>query len=213
MHQLVRKEFPDYQAFAMDGGRFMQIKKFDSVRESRFQDDRRARFDSMIAKQIGLRFIFEALTGGDLARIDTNWCLVDEEGRSKFTDKAALDKQLDKIRGRLRGKKRFLVGHNLFTDLLFFYQTFVGDLPTEVDEFRQKVHGFFPLVADTKYLATFRGGLKNNSSSLVEIWDMLKNQEFPVMVVAPEFTKYSAGQYYHEAGYDSMLLPLVLKNE
>ena len=205
VYQLVRKEFSEYQAFSMEGGRFMQIKKFDSVRESRFQKDRRTKFDAMVARQIGLRFIFEALTGGDLARINTNWCLVDETGKSKFTDKEALDKRLDEIRGRLRGKKRFLVGHNLFTDLLFFYQTFVGDLPLDVDEFRSKVHGFFPLVADTKYLATFRGGLRNNSSSLVEIWAMLKNQTTPALVVDPEFTKYSTDQMYHEAGYDSEL--------
>lgn len=51
-----------------------------------------------------------------------------------------------------RGHKP-LVGHNCFYDFLHLYQTFYGDLPDSIQEFKSSWLQLFPQTLDTKYLA------------------------------------------------------------
>lgn len=51
-----------------------------------------------------------------------------------------------------RGQKP-LVGHNCFYDFLHLYQTFYGDLPESIQEFKAAWLQLFPQTLDTKYLA------------------------------------------------------------
>lgn len=51
-----------------------------------------------------------------------------------------------------RGQK-LLVGHNCFYDFLHLFQTFYGDLPETVQEFKGSWLQLFPQTLDTKYLA------------------------------------------------------------
>lgn len=51
-----------------------------------------------------------------------------------------------------RGQK-LLVGHNCFYDFLHLYQTFYGDLPDSIQEFKSAWLQLFPQTLDTKYLA------------------------------------------------------------
>lgn len=46
-----------------------------------------------------------------------------------------------------------LVGHNCFYDFLHLYQTFYGDLPESINEFKAQWLQHFPQTLDTKYLA------------------------------------------------------------
>eukprot|EP00811_Abedinium_folium_P033479 NODE_6439_length_1672_cov_8.533981.p1 GENE.NODE_6439_length_1672_cov_8.533981~~NODE_6439_length_1672_cov_8.533981.p1 ORF type:complete len:335 (-),score=118.46 NODE_6439_length_1672_cov_8.533981:373-1377(-) len=49
--------------------------------------------------------------------------------------------------------KKTLVGHNCFYDFLHLYQTFYGELPESVQEFKAAWIQLFPQTLDTKYLA------------------------------------------------------------
>lgn len=51
-----------------------------------------------------------------------------------------------------RGHKP-LIGHNCFYDFLHLYQTFYGDLPDNIQEFKSAWLQLFPQTLDTKYLA------------------------------------------------------------
>mmetsp|Transcript_101237 Transcript_101237/g.287033 ORF Transcript_101237/g.287033 Transcript_101237/m.287033 type:complete len:599 (-) Transcript_101237:71-1867(-) len=46
-----------------------------------------------------------------------------------------------------------LIGHNCFYDFLHLYQTFYGDLPDNIQEFKNQWLQLFPYTLDTKYLA------------------------------------------------------------
>ncbi|KAK2195447.1 bifunctional Nucleotide-binding alpha-beta plait domain superfamily/Ribonuclease H superfamily/R3H domain superfamily/R3H domain/Poly(A)-specific ribonuclease [Babesia duncani] len=75
--------------------------------------------------------------------------------------------------------KKLLVGHNCFYDVLHIYQTFYDDLPTKVEEFKNKWNEKFPYVFDTKYIAECQdtAAYSNNSGTLKTLFDHLCNQE------------------------------------
>ena len=50
--------------------------------------------------------------------------------------------------------KKPLVGHNLFLDMLFFYQQFIDDLPDSFEEFITSFQSYFPTIYDTKCIGT-----------------------------------------------------------
>ena len=50
--------------------------------------------------------------------------------------------------------KKPLVGHNMFLDLLFFYEQFIDNLPDHLEDFLQQMNRLFPSVYDTKCIAT-----------------------------------------------------------
>uniref|UniRef100_A0A0G4I3Z5 Poly(A)-specific ribonuclease RNA-binding domain-containing protein n=1 Tax=Chromera velia CCMP2878 TaxID=1169474 RepID=A0A0G4I3Z5_9ALVE len=76
--------------------------------------------------------------------------------------KRALEREREKVE-QMVGVRRlldavtegggFLVGHNCFYDFLHLYQTFYGDLPPRVQDFKQRWLDRFPHTLDTKYLA------------------------------------------------------------
>ena len=108
-----------------------------------------------------------------------------------------------------------VVGHNSLLDLLYIYQSFVGDLPDSYFDFKTQVNKGFPYFYDTKYLSNLpQFSTKFEGTSLQEIQDViLKDKEFfkPVNVVlAKGFEKYDWNdskneKRLHEAGYDAYL--------
>lgn len=54
-------------------------------------------------------------------------------------------------------KKAVLVGHNSFTDLVFFHHTFIGALPDSLADFAKSIHDAFPAIIDTKYFKVKNG--------------------------------------------------------
>ena len=46
-----------------------------------------------------------------------------------------------------------VIAHNGLFDLLYIYQSFVGDLPEDYFEFKKNIHKGFPYFYDTKYLS------------------------------------------------------------
>lgn len=101
-----------------------------------------------------------------------------------------------------------IVGHNLFTDLVYLYTTFVGPLPNDVEDFQDRIRGLFPIVIDTKYLAT--EGQDSMSAtmrkSLCELLEPFKKIHTPLIVLHEEHNSYGAAiGKQHEAGYDSWM--------
>lgn len=138
--------------------------------------------------------------------MEPSWFCIDSEGQSAFTDTAMKKLEISAIAKALEAKSRVLVGHNLFTDLIFIYKTFIGSLPDTVVEFQQKVNELFPLVIDTKYMATQENLLNSRqASSLQDLHENLKSQQNPKIRLAEGFEGYETRHALHEAGYDSWL--------
>lgn len=205
IYQLVRTEYPGYRTFARNKGQFMQIEKLDPGREAQVEKAKFIAFEGDVAKQIGLGFIFNALSGGDLSAIDPKWFLTDNEGNPAFVDLSATSRLLDKTRKSLKVKRPLIVGHNLFTDLVFIYKTFVGPLPSHVSDFKRDLQSLFPRVIDTKYMATEQAGPMYSGSSLREVFEQLKQQIRPSLCLADGHYNYSTKGKDHEAGYDSWM--------
>ena len=69
----------------------------------------------------------------------------------------------------------------MFTDLVYFYRSFVVPLPDTLEEFCDALHKLFPRIVDTKYLATHAEGDLNASPTLQEIAEKLEQQPLPVI--------------------------------
>lgn len=70
------------------------------------------------------------------------------------TKKDSVQEKYEGLFDRLKSKKTVLVGHNVFIDLIYFYSSFLGQLPNKVEDFQHRIHEIFPTIIDTKYLAT-----------------------------------------------------------
>jgi poly(A)-specific ribonuclease len=149
----------------------------------------------------GLRWIFEALSGGDLSGLDPRLCVEHSED-TDYLKTATIE--LKAVVEALRIKKHIIVGHNLFTDLGFLYSTFVDKLPHNVHHFQAEIHERFPLVLDTKFLAT-EGLISNNArNGLRDMLEPFKNMNTPLILLHEKHTSYSGGfGKDHEAGFDS----------
>ncbi|RPB02215.1 ribonuclease CAF1 [Choiromyces venosus 120613-1] len=103
----------------------------------------------------------------------------------------------------LFASKKPLVGHNIFTDLINLYECFIGTLPDTSKEFAHILHRDFPIVIDTKFIATCDVETAGYSSNLQGIWDLLSTQEYPAIELDIGYTRYATSRLAHEAGYDS----------
>ncbi|KAJ4314335.1 hypothetical protein N0V94_006495 [Neodidymelliopsis sp. IMI 364377] len=200
VHQLVRAEFPS--AVAIGRTDCIRIVDFDPVREADNTRRIKSRVNEQIARQTGFRWVFEALVSGeidgDALYIARSAAGVD--GRDRF----------DRAIERLRKRKPVLVGHNMFTDIVYLYRTFVGPLPDTLDEFLALLHELFPKIVDTKYLATHDEGDLNASPTLEEIAKSLQNQPLPNIATHEDHSKYNEKEAFHEAGYDSLLTATIM---
>jgi len=147
------------------------------------------------------------LVHGDLSGIDPEW-LASKTSEDPEDQLPAVKKQLARIIKTLRRKQHVLVGHNLFMDLAFIHKTFVGPLPLNVGHFQESIHRLFPIVIDTKYLATHNTDAmsSHSKSSLKELLAPFKKEQVPLIVLHEEHTGYG-GDYgkEHEAGFDSWM--------
>ncbi|KAJ4336295.1 hypothetical protein N0V95_008642 [Ascochyta clinopodiicola] len=200
VHQLVRAEFPD--AVAIGRNDCIRILPFDAEREADNTRRIKNRVKEQIARQTGFRWIFEALVGGevnpDLLYITRGSAGVD--GRDRF----------DRALARLKTRQPVLVGHNMFTDVVYLYRTFVGPLPDTLAAFNDALHELFPKIIDTKYLATHAEGDLNASPTLEEIAKGVQDQPLPSIVTHEEHGKYNEMEAFHEAGYDSLLTATIM---
>ncbi|KAE9990704.1 hypothetical protein EG327_001051 [Venturia inaequalis] len=210
VHQLVRAEYKN-ELMTMGRHNCIIIKGVDLLREARYQKERMKRVKAQIARLTGFRWIIEALAGGSLHDIELPWFAKDPvDGSDIFFDEQDFSARLNRAKAHLKTRRPVLVGHNLFTDLIYLYHSFIGKLPDTVSEFRTRIHDLFPTIVDTKYLATHNCGNINPASSLEQIEETLRTQETPVIHTHPYHTKYVNKEAFHEAGYDSLLTARVM---
>lgn len=200
VHQLVRAEFPN--AVAIGRQDCIRILPFDPVREADNARRIKHRVKEQILRQTGFRWIFEALIGGQINK-DLLYIL----GNDGFDDQRD---RLDRALARLNRKRPVLVGHNMFTDIVYLYRTFVGPLPNTLAEFNASLHELLPKIVDTKYLATHAEGDLNASPTLEEIAKSLQHQPLPNIVTHEDYNKYNGREAFHEAGYDSLLTATIM---
>ena len=152
-----------------------------------------------------MRWIFEALARGDLSGINPEW-FASKTSEDPADQLPAVTKELELVAAALLKKNTILVGHNLFYDLGFLYKTFVGPLPASLKEFQQEIHALFPIVIDTKYLATHEHDDMSTRASLKDLLEPFRNEHMPRILLHEQHSSYG-GAYSkeHEAGYDSWL--------
>ena len=181
MHQLVRAEFPKFVTAGKHG--FIQIVAYNKKREDAVRALKTKSLEEKVARQTGMRWLVEALVGGDLSGIDplTFTKKMDEDATSVTVDLDKAERDFAKLCAKLKSKKTILVGHNVFVDLVNFYHCFFGDLPDKVDDFQSIINLLFPLVIDTKYLATYNNSASNAKSGLDDLDHELSKDPVPVI--------------------------------
>lgn len=200
VHQLVRAEFPHVVAIGRQD--CIRILPFDAVREADNTRRNKNRVKEQIARQTGFRWIFEALVGGEI-----NGDLLFMMGVNPPQDQRA---RFDRALARLKSHRPVLVGHNMFTDIVYMYRTFVGPLPDTLAQFNTALHELFPNIVDTKYLATYAEGDLNASPTLEAIAKGLQEQPLPEILTHEHHDKYNELEAFHEAGYDSLLTATIM---
>ncbi|KAL1606598.1 hypothetical protein SLS60_004003 [Paraconiothyrium brasiliense] len=139
VHQLVRAEFPDLVTIGRQ--ECIRIIVYDEQRDEENKRHIKNRVKEQIAKQTGFRWVFEALAAdGDLHKADPYYF-----GRYTSTpiiaeDKTDVKERFDRAHDRLQKHQPVLVGHNMFTDLVYFYRSFVGHLPETLNGFCSALH-------------------------------------------------------------------------
>ncbi|CAI7633115.1 unnamed protein product [Penicillium glandicola] len=201
VHHLISDEYPNLTS--RGASTFVQIELRDPCNEQFTFETKLKVKKERIRKHIGFRWIAEALVGGRLEELEPDAF----QPLMKIIEQPTFGIQQlsDKVKSRLKENRPVLVGHNMFCDLLFFHRCFLGPLPDTLAEFQTVIHELFPMLADTKYMATHDCGSLNPMSSLEELNTTLAGIESPKIEIDPRFAKYKFRKRAHEAGYDSML--------
>ena len=183
MYQIIRSEHPDLVALPRSG--FLEVVSYDKKREDAIKEQKVTAFKDKLSRQIGLRFVIEAMVGGDLNAINFTNCARTSNGLAHWIDPKEYQREADVLKTKLASNRTVLVGHNLFMDLIYLYHTFLGVLPDKVADFQQTIHGLFPFIVDTKYLAT-QNNIDNNAKSGLEELDK-EMAKVPVPLIGMDY--------------------------
>lgn len=175
VHHLISDEYPNLTS--RGASTFVQIELRDPGNEQLAFESKLKVKKERVRKHIGFRWIAEALVGGSLEELEPDAF----QPLMKIIEQPTFGIQelSDKVKSRLKENRPVLVGHNMFCDLLFFHRCFLGPLPNTLVEFQTVIHDLFPLLADTKYMATHNCGSLNPMSSLEELNTTLAGIESP----------------------------------
>ena len=142
---------------------------FDQERENAVKVTRMKHVEERLTRQVGIRWAIESMAGGNLDPIDPITFGRTGDPTATVTGPKAAERQFAELKARLKQKRTILVGHNLFMDIMYFYHSFFGTLPDRVEDFQDTIHELFPMIIDTKYLATHNDNEKLAKSSLEEL--------------------------------------------
>ena len=205
VHQIVRSENSDLKTVGK--GNFVQITPFNDknlANEKTKQAKQRARD---LSQAVEFRWLIEALMGGDIDKMPLEYfrLAIPMDHRSAFSDDIALKDLADNLQRKLKNRyrRRLLIGHNCFADFINLYACFIGELPESIQEFKREIRKMFVGIVDTKHMASFDAGW--HSTSLKDVEEGLRKERMPRIEVPAEFERYTLGESYHEAGYDSFL--------
>lgn len=183
VRQLVTAEYPALRSRNKQS--FIQVDYNNNPRGPRNAeqvDKREGAARKHIQDHIGCRWLVEAMAGGDLSGLQTEafGSLLAKIATPKFK----LEVVASRLKARIKENRAVLVGHNCFTDLIYFYKCFIGPLPDSLEEFQVLIHDLFPVVVDTKYLATHDGELANANSSLNDVNRFMAKISVPAICVS-----------------------------
>ncbi|KAN0072873.1 Ribonuclease H-like domain containing protein [Elaphomyces granulatus] len=201
IHQVVEIEYPSLVTDTKQS--FIQISHHNEVKRGAVNERRLKRTEHHVLKQMGFRWIVEAIAGGDLSKLDSQSFSEIMSSPKVVEGNDTPDEFLEKTRKRLKAKRFVLVGHNSFTDLVYFSKCFFESLPERVEDFQAMIHQRFPFIIDTKFMATYKSS-STASPSLSEISERLLKVEGPETIIDPLHGKYNEKQLFHDAGYDSL---------
>lgn len=200
-HQIVRNEYPKLQSKGM--GHFMQITNPNPEQQASELAAIKEIREREIGDAIGFRWIVEALVASDISKIPESYLNLALSKTGEVRDHHRRN-VLKSVQAKLRNRKRILVGHNCFTDLVNLYNCFLDDLPDSVVDFQSVVHESFPGILDTKVMASF-GNKRWGNTSLEDVEADLREESIPEIKIPNHFDRYFRSESYHEAGYDSLL--------
>ena len=200
VHQIVRNEYANLKTQGM--GHFVQITNPTAEQQTSSKQFATQQRENDIARAIGFRWVIEAMTGGNISGIPNDW-LVSGLAGVDVKDKSP-QAFVTGLQEKLRARRRVVVGHNCFTDLVYLYKCFIGTLPRGVEDFQDEIRILFPGVIDTKHIAT-AGSKKWGNTSLEEVEIDMRSEAVPLIEVPAEYARYQYASSYHEAGYDSLL--------
>lgn len=197
-HQIIQNEFPGFKTMGMQN--FVQITNPSREEMERLKLLQRQRIDSEIGRAIGFRWILEALAGREISGMPDSHFL------TSLPDSAidGLQTYIANLNEQLRRRRRVIVGHNCFTDLVNLHKFFIGDLPDSVEDFQDSVHDIFPAIVDTKYMASL-GSRRWGDTSLQAVAEEMDGDHEPGICVPEDFDRYTNNDSEHEAGFDSLL--------
>eukprot|EP00826_Nyctotherus_ovalis_P064167 TRINITY_DN9407_c0_g2_i1.p1 TRINITY_DN9407_c0_g2~~TRINITY_DN9407_c0_g2_i1.p1 ORF type:complete len:452 (-),score=83.79 TRINITY_DN9407_c0_g2_i1:748-2103(-) len=100
--------------------------------------------------------------------------------------------------------KKPLIGHNFMYDLGFFYYQFVDDFSESYGEFKKKLHEYFPVVYDTKIIASFHRDMFPCTDLITIIKRLPKLNKDLVKFTFPNgFANLEESDAVHDAGFDA----------
>ena len=198
-HQIVRNEYPGLHTVGMK--HFIQITNPTDEQQASQKLVKTQEREKKIADAVGFRWLMEAIFGGNITGMPDHYV---GNGMPYDLKGQTPEEFMSQLQEKLRRKRRVIVGHNCFTDLVNLYKCFIGELPSSVTDFASEIHSLLPGVVDTKHLAT--AGTKGwRATSLEEVSTSLVSETLPRIDVPAEFDRYQYASSYHEAGYDSLL--------
>lgn len=205
VYQTVRNEY-DRRIVALGNRNWIQLMPYDQERQDALKASQVHYKEKDISKATEFRWLIEAIAGGDIRNIDPYMFLAAMRSDADANGgPERLKTYVENLQTKLNNRRRILIGHNLFTDLVMIHQCFIGDLPQSIQDFQRNIHHLFPAIIDTKYLATREKHQGFVSSSLEHLDFNLQDRSTPSVEVPSEFDRYSTSSNYHEAGFDSFL--------
>ncbi|CAK7199078.1 hypothetical protein SEUCBS139899_001746 [Sporothrix eucalyptigena] len=212
VHQILETEFENKYIGLLKNNTFMQIVRRDDEEEQKLQEKMHDQRKQAVRAQRGLRYIIEALVGGNFA--EDVFSMYDAEDELAQAVAKKLLRQSESI---LQGKGTpILVGHNMFLDLCFLYAAFFGPLPDTLDQFGVVIHKLFPRIMDTKHLLTHNDHEMMAPKILDGVFLEMENEDFPFTI--EHYSSSTSGRHpananHHQAGYDSYKTSVVFLKE
>ncbi|KAI9203692.1 ribonuclease H-like domain-containing protein [Polychytrium aggregatum] len=174
----------------------------------------------LIHQEVLKRFNGFLATEGKVKEVIITRMTAEERTQRQANKNSEAERELDSLIGFrkvidwLREARKPVIGHNMLLDLCHTYQSFNNNLPESVEDFKTGLMKMFPLVYDTKHIASSEPELTRRipRTGLGDLVAVAREAPFglPNVVCAPGFDGYTGPtQRFHEAGYDAYSTGLV----
>ena len=143
------------------------------------QNQLQLRLTGEINRQVGFRWVAEALVGGDLSNAYLAMNTRHIDGEVTPNSSKGFTRRLAELDEKSRTRPKVFVGHNCFMDFVYLYKLFFGDLPDRVEDFQAAMVDAFPHVFDTKYMSTAGSDSRFRGAQLWQLEEALADHDTP----------------------------------